>query len=171
LPHLEESVEASTKIGLAEASSYHASRGYFPSRAADYSEDVRRRLKLGFEVTAVEYLAANEARRRLTADFDRAFERVDAIVAPATTVVAPRLGEIELIIRGEKTPLRTAVVNANRPANFTGHPAISIPCGFAKNGLPIGLQLIAPRWQESKLLAIARAYEHATDWHKRHPAL
>jgi aspartyl-tRNA(Asn)/glutamyl-tRNA(Gln) amidotransferase subunit A len=171
LPHVEESVEASTKIGLAEASSYHASRGYFPSRAADYSEDVRRRLKLGFEVTAVEYLAANEVRRRLTADFDRAFERVDAIVAPATTVVAPGLGETELIIRGEKTPLRTAVVNANRPANFTGHPAISIPCGFAKNRLPIGLQLIAPRWQESKLLAIARAYEHATDWHKRHPAL
>jgi aspartyl-tRNA(Asn)/glutamyl-tRNA(Gln) amidotransferase subunit A len=171
LPHVEESVEASTKIGLAEASSYHASRGYFPSRAADYSEDVRRRLKLGFEVTAVEYLAANEVRRRLTADFDRAFERVDAIVAPATTVVAPGLGETELIIRGEKTRLRTAVVNANRPANFTGHPAISIPCGFAKNRLPIGLQLIAPRWQESKLLAIARAYEHATDWHKRHPAL
>jgi aspartyl-tRNA(Asn)/glutamyl-tRNA(Gln) amidotransferase subunit A len=171
LPHVEESVEASTKIGLAEASSYHASRGYFPSRAADYSEDVRRRLKLGFEVTAVEYLAANEVRRRLTADFDRAFERVDAIVAPATTVVAPGLGETELIIRGEKTPLRTAVVNTNRPANFTGHPAISIPCGFAKNRLPIGLQLIAPRWQESKLLAIARAYEHATDWHKRHPAL
>jgi aspartyl-tRNA(Asn)/glutamyl-tRNA(Gln) amidotransferase subunit A len=171
LPHVEESVEASTKIGLAEASSYHASRGYFPSRAADYSEDVRRRLKLGFEVTAVEYLAANEVRRRLTADFDRAFERVDAIVAPATTVVAPGLGETELIIRSEKTPLRTAVVNANRPANFTGHPAISIPCGFAKNRLPIGLQLIAPRWQESKLLAIARAYEHATDWHKRHPAL
>jgi len=171
LPHVEESVEASTKIGLAEASSYHASRGYFPSRAADYSEDVRRRLKLGFEVTAVEYLAANEVRRRLTADFDRAFERVDAIVAPATTVVAPGLGETELIIRGEKTPLRTAVVNANRPANFTGHPAISIPCGFAKNRLPIGLQLIAPRWQESKLLAIARAYEQATNWHERHPEL
>ena len=170
-PHLEESVEASTKIGLAEALSYHASCGYFPARAADYSEDVQRRLKLGVEVTAVDYLAANEVRRKLTADFDRAFERVDAIAAPATTVVAPRIGETELVVRGEKIPLRTAVVNTNRPANFTGHPAIALPCGFAKNGLPIGLQLIAPRWQESKLLAIARAYEQATDWHKRHPEL
>ncbi len=170
-PHLAESVEASTNIGLAEASSYHASCGYFPARVADYSEDVQRRLKLGVEVTAVDYLAANEVRRKLTADFDRAFERVDAIAAPATTVVAPRIGETELVVRGEKIPLRTAVVNTNRPANFTGHPTIALPCGFAKSGLPIGLQLIAPRWQESKLLAIAHAYEQATDWHERHAEL
>jgi aspartyl-tRNA(Asn)/glutamyl-tRNA(Gln) amidotransferase subunit A len=171
LPHLQESVDASTNIGLAEASSYHASRGYFPARAADYSYDVQRRLKLGLEVTAIEYLAANEVRRKLTADFDKAFERVDAIVAPATTVTAPRIGETELVICGKKVPLRTAAVNANRPANFTGHPAIALPCGFSQAGLPIGLQLMAPRWQESKLLGIARAYEQSTEWHKRHPAL
>ncbi len=171
LPHLEESVDASTKVGLAEATSYHASRGDFPARAADYSEDVQRRLKLGLEITVMEYLAANEVRRMLTADFDRAFERVDAIVVPATTITAPRIGETKIAIRGEKVPLRNAVVNANRPANFTGHPAIALPCGFSKSGLPIGLQLIGPRWQETKLLAIARAYEQATEWHTRHPSL
>jgi aspartyl-tRNA(Asn)/glutamyl-tRNA(Gln) amidotransferase subunit A len=171
LPHLEDSVDASTRIGLAEATSYHARRGYFPARAADYSEDVQRRLKLGLSVTATEYLAANEVRRKLTADFDRAFETVDAIVAPATMISAPRVGDHEIVVRGQRTSLRNALINANRPANFTGHPAIALPCGFTKSGLPIGLQLIGPRWQESKLLSIARTYEQATDWHLRHPQL
>jgi aspartyl-tRNA(Asn)/glutamyl-tRNA(Gln) amidotransferase subunit A len=171
LPHLEDSVGAATTVGLAEASRYHAQQGYFPARAVEYSEDVRGRLKLGMEVSAVDYLQAALVRRQLTEDFDRAFKRVDAIVAPATATVAPRLGESEIEIRGEKVPLRTAVVNANRPANFTGHPAISIPCGFSREGLPIGMQLIGRRWDEATLLGVARAYEQETDWHAKHPAL
>jgi aspartyl-tRNA(Asn)/glutamyl-tRNA(Gln) amidotransferase subunit A len=171
LPHLEESVDASTNIGLAEATSYHTSRGYFPTRAAEYSEDVQRRLKLGLEVTVTQYLAANEVRRKLTADFDRAFQRVDVVAAPVTSITAPRVGETKIVVRGQGTSLRNAMINANRPANFTGHPAIALPCGFSNSGMPIGLQLVGPRWQEQKLLAVARSYEHATDWHKRHPAL
>jgi aspartyl-tRNA(Asn)/glutamyl-tRNA(Gln) amidotransferase subunit A len=53
---------------------------------------------------------------------------------------------------------------------MTGHPAISVPCGFTQAGLPMGLQLIGPRWGEARLLAIALAYEQATAWHQRHPA-
>ncbi len=171
LPHLDESIDASTNVGLAEASAYHTSQGYFPKEAAQYGEDVRKRLELGLRVSAVDYLAAAKVRAELTEDFDRAFERVDAIVAPATTCIAPRLGELLIEVRGEKIPLRNAVVNTNRPANFTGHPAISIPCGFSRAGLPIGLQLIGPRWGEAKLLAIARAYEQAANWHTRHPTI
>jgi aspartyl-tRNA(Asn)/glutamyl-tRNA(Gln) amidotransferase subunit A len=171
LPHLEASVDASTKIGLAEATRFHSKAGYFPARAKKYSEDVRRRLELGFEVTAQELFAAIEVRGKFTSEFVDALFKVDAIVAPATSITAPRVGETALVIRGEKTSLRNALINANRPANFTGHPAIALPCGFSKSGLPIGLQLIGQRWQESKLLAIARAYERATDWHTRHPSL
>jgi aspartyl-tRNA(Asn)/glutamyl-tRNA(Gln) amidotransferase subunit A len=58
-----------------------------------------------------------------------------------------------------------------RPANVSGHPAISIPCGFTPSGLPVGLQLIGPKWGEAKLLAIALAYEDATEWQARHPEL
>jgi aspartyl-tRNA(Asn)/glutamyl-tRNA(Gln) amidotransferase subunit A len=171
LPHLDESVDASTNVGLAEASAYHTSQGYFPERSGKYSEDVRKRLELGLRVSAVDYLAAAKVRAKLTEDFDRAFERVDAIVAPATTCTAPRLGELEIDAHGKKIPLRSAVVNTNRPANFTGHPAISLPCGFSRAGLPIGLQLIGPKWGDAKLLAIARTYEQAAGWHNRHPAL
>ncbi|HEV3481158.1 MAG TPA: amidase family protein, partial [Candidatus Acidoferrales bacterium] len=63
------------------------------------------------------------------------------------------------------------LLRLTRPANLTGCPAISIPCGFTPQGLPVGLQLIGPRWCEARLLSIALAYEQATDWHSRHPAL
>jgi aspartyl-tRNA(Asn)/glutamyl-tRNA(Gln) amidotransferase subunit A len=63
------------------------------------------------------------------------------------------------------------VIDSNRPANFTGHPAISVPCGFSSDGLPIGLQLIGPKWSEAKLLAVAHAYERSQKWHQMRPAI
>ena len=90
---------------------------------------------------------------------------------PTLPIAAPRIGEKEVIIGGEKETVRSALVRLNRPANLTGHPAISIPCGFTRGGLPIGLQLIGPHWSEARLLSIALAYEDATEWHKRRPQL
>ncbi len=171
LPHAAESVEASTAVGLAEATHYHAAQKYFPQRAAEYSEDVRNRLELGLAVKALEYLNAARIRRELTGDFDAAFERVDVIVAPATACVAPRLGEAVVEIRGESMPLRSAVIDSNRPANFTGHPAISVPCGISSDGLPMGLQLIGAKWSEASLLAIAHAYEQSQKWREIRPAI
>jgi aspartyl-tRNA(Asn)/glutamyl-tRNA(Gln) amidotransferase subunit A len=166
-----ESAEPSTNIALAEATHYHQSQGYFPSRAADYGEDVRQRLELGEKVRAVDYLRALAWKRELTKEFDAAFERIDAILAPASPIPAPRIGEKEVLVAGEVETVRSALVRLNRPANFTGHPAISIPCGFTRAGLPAGLQLIGPRWGEGRLLSIALAYEKATEWHERHPVL
>jgi aspartyl-tRNA(Asn)/glutamyl-tRNA(Gln) amidotransferase subunit A len=170
-PHAAESIEASTALGFVEATQYHVAQEYFPQRAADYSEDVRKRLERGLEVKALDYLNAALVRRELTSDFDKEFERVDVIVAPATACVAPRLGEAVVEIRGESVPLRSAVIDSNRPANFTGHPAISVPCGFSSDGLPIGLQLIGPKWSEAKLLAVAHAYERSQKWHQMRPAI
>lgn len=171
LPGLDRSVEPSTNIALAEATQYHESRGYFPAQAAQYGEDVRRRLELGREVRAVDYLNALEVKRALTQEFDSVFEKVDAILAPTLPIAAPGIGEKKVVIEGEKETVRSALIRLNRPANLTGHPAISIPCGFTASGLPIGLQMIGPNWSEARLLAIALAYEDATDWHKRRPPL
>jgi aspartyl-tRNA(Asn)/glutamyl-tRNA(Gln) amidotransferase subunit A len=110
-------------------------------------------------------------KRKVAQDFDDVFERVDAILAPATPITAPRIGEHEVKIGGEKETVRSALVRMNRPANLTGHPALSIPCGYTREKLPVGLQLIGPRYGEARLLAIALAYEDATEWLKRHPAL
>jgi aspartyl-tRNA(Asn)/glutamyl-tRNA(Gln) amidotransferase subunit A len=175
LPGLERSVDPSTSIALAEATQYHESQGYFPAQAARYSDDVRHRLELGREVRAVDYLNALEVKRSVAREFDDAFEKIDAILAPTLPVPASRIGEKELVIGGEKETVRSAFVRLNRPANLTGHPALSIPCGFTRSDLdqdlPIGLQLIGPYWSEARLLSIALAFEDATDWDKRHPQL
>ncbi|MGD0544343.1 MAG: amidase [Candidatus Acidiferrales bacterium] len=169
LPHLADSQEPSTQIALAEATHYHQSQGFYPSRAADYGEDVSSRLEMGTQVRAAHYLQALEVKRQVERDFECAFQRVDAILAPAVPIAAPHIGEDEVMIDGQKEAVRSALVRLNRPANLTGHPAISIPCGFARDGLPVGLQLIGRKWGEATLLAIAFAFEQATNWHTRDP--
>jgi aspartyl-tRNA(Asn)/glutamyl-tRNA(Gln) amidotransferase subunit A len=158
-------------IALVEATRYHESQGYFPARAGEYGEDVRHRLEQGTQVRALDYLRGLAMKAEAEKDFQAAFDRVDAIVAPATTVSATRIGQQDVEIAGETETVRSALVRLNRPANFTGYPAISVPCGFTREGLPVGMQLIGPRWSEARLLAIAFAYEQATEWHKRHPNL
>lgn len=169
LPHIEDSTEPSTQIALAEAREYHESQGYFPARAADYGEDVRKRLEMGGAVRAVDYLKAQQVRERVREDFREAFEQVDAIIAPTTPTPAPRLGEQTAQVGGKTESVRGALVRMNRPANFTGFPVISIACGFTQAGLPIGMALHGAEWEEAKLLRIAYAYEQATEWHLRHP--
>ncbi len=171
LPSLAASVEPSNHIALAEAAYYHAGMGWFPARAADYGEDVRKRLEMGPDVRAVDYLRAFEMQQRVRAEFDCAFALVDAILAPATPVAAPHLGQKVLQLCGEEEPVRAALLRPCRPANLAGLPAISVPCGFTRDGLPIGLQIIGPRCGEEMVLRIALAYEQAHDWHTKHPAL
>ena len=170
LPHLADSADAGTQIALAEALHYHQSAGFYPARAADYGADVRSRLELGGSVRAADYLRALDARAPIVAEFDAALAGVDAIVAPPAPIAAPRIGESLVKIRGEEETVRSALVRVSRPANFTRHPAISIPCGFTEEGLPIGMQLIGRHWAEAQLLEIAQFYESETDWHTRHPS-
>lgn len=171
LPYLKDSVEPATLIAIAEARHFHESQGFFPARASQYGDDVRKRLEQGADVRAADYLAAFEARERITQEFDRALQKVDAILAPTVPVGAPKIGEQVVHIAGEEETVRSALIRLNRPANFVGNPAISLPCGFTKAGLPIGLQIIGRKWEEARLLQIAHAYEQATDWHTRHPQL
>jgi len=172
LPHLADSVDSATNLVVAEASYYHESQGYYPARAEDYGDDVRGHLDWGHNVRAVDYLRAIESRQRVQADFDAALKKVYAILAPTSPILAPRIGESHVRVAGEReTSVRAELLRMTRPSNLTGLPALSIPCGFASDGLPIGLQIIGRRWGEARLLAIALAYEEATDWHNSHPEL
>jgi len=172
LPHVAESVERASNVIVAEASYFHESQGYYPSRSEDYGDDVRGHLEWGHNLRAVDYLGGIDARQRVQADFDAALESVDAILAPTSPILAPAIGESHVRVPGEReTTVRAELLRMTRPSNITGLPSISIPCGFTQHGLPIGMQLIGPRWGEACLLAIALAYEEATDWHNRHPVL
>jgi len=171
LPHLKESLSAATEVSTAEIYHVHESAGYFPARAADYGESVRNRIAAGSTVLAHRFLAGLDVRKRLLAEFDAAFEEVDAIVAPTLPVPAPPIGAEFMQIDGEQVGVRPAVVGHARPPNFTGLPAISIPCGFTDAGLPIGLQLIGRAFDEATLLRIACSYERTHDWGERHPQI
>jgi aspartyl-tRNA(Asn)/glutamyl-tRNA(Gln) amidotransferase subunit A len=171
LPHLNESLEAATDISLAESRHTHELAGYFPGRAAEYSEEVRLRIEAGGNVPAIRYLEAFDMRKQMLAEFEAAFREVDAIVAPTVPFPAPPIGAEYVDMDGERINVRAAVVGMNRPPNYTGLPAVSVPCGFTREGLPIGLQLIGRAFDETTLLRIAYSYERSHDWATRHPSL
>ena len=171
LPSVTQGIAAATDISLVQARYGHEATGYFPSRAGEYTDEVRQRLDAGGNVAAVKYLNALDVQKRVRAEFDNALREVDAIVAPTVPMPAPPIGAEFVEIDGVKTGVRPALVGMNRPANLTGHPAISVPCGFTGAGLPIGMQLIGRSFDEATLLRIASVYERLHDWRARHPAL
>ena len=169
LSHLDLCPGAAAHITLAEAASYH--EPHFRKAPDDYGEEPRRKVEAGFYLLASDYVKSQRARTLLQNTFAGAFERVDVIVAPTLPAFPPRVEE-EWVQSGN---LREHIIDAytrlNIPADLTGHPAISIPCGFSAAGLPIGLQLMGKPFDEITLLRAAHAYQTRTDWHLRNPHL
>jgi len=163
IPLLHETEDAGNQIAWAEATHYHQHAGCFPSRAADYGEDVRTRLELGAKVPATKYLSALELRESFIGSFHAAMadSGLDALVVPTTPIPAPLISEETTTVAGTNHPTRALLLRNNRPANLAGLPAISIPCGLTPDGLPIGLQLIGCVTDEALLLRIARSFERA----------
>jgi len=128
-----------------------------------YGTDVAKRIELGLTRTGTEYAAARRTRDELRRAYATAVGQWDAVLLPTTPMGAP-------LREGQDALAAAATLTAyTSPFNLTGLPAISVPCGFDANGLPIGLQLVARPWAESRLLRIARTYERATSWHERRP--
>ena len=163
IPLLHETEDAGNHIAWPEASHYHQQAGWFPARAAEYGEDVRTRLELGAKVPTTAYLRALETRESFIGGFHAAMAdaKLDALVVPATPVPAPLIGEETTTISGSSHPTRALLLRNNRPANLAGLPAISIPCGFTPDRLPVGLEFIGCVTDEALLLRIAHAFECA----------
>jgi aspartyl-tRNA(Asn)/glutamyl-tRNA(Gln) amidotransferase subunit A len=132
---------------------------YIANRTAGFGPEVKRRILLGtFALAAGYYDAyygrAMRARAMLSADFDRAFTQVEAIVCPSIPSPAFRIGE------KVDDPLNMYLSDIfTVPASLAGLPAISVPSGFSKEGLPLGIQIQAPRFAEESMFAVARAFE------------
>lgn len=140
---------------------------YQRSRGEGFGAEVKRRILTGAYVLSVGYydayyLKAQRVRRLIRQDFLNAFAAVDAIVAPVTPSVAFELGAVRDPVAMYRQDVFTT------PANLAGLPAMSVPCGF-QDGLPVGLQLIAPHFGEGRLLALGTALQNRTDWHLRRP--
>jgi aspartyl-tRNA(Asn)/glutamyl-tRNA(Gln) amidotransferase subunit A len=167
----EEAFEAANTVARAQASAYHMEAGYFPGRSSEYGKDVRPHLQAGRKISAVDFLHALAARDTLRRTFANAFEHVDAILAPTLPVTAPWPDQDDVRLGRGRESVRSIFLRFSRPANFAGLPAISVPCGFTRAGLPIGMQIIGPEWQDARVLQIAHLYEQATEWHRKHPVL
>ena len=141
---------------------------YFRSRAEGFGAEVKRRIILGTYVLSsgyhdAYYLRAQKVRTLIRQDFLDAYRDVDALITPISPTLAFKAGE-------KADPLAMYLCDIYTiGVNLAGLPGISVPCGFSKSGLPIGLQLIGQPYREAELLAIAGAYEGAHDWHTRHP--
>lgn len=162
IPLLQETEDAGNQIAWAEATHYHQQAGWFPARAADYGEDVRTRLELGSKVPATTYIQSLEQRESFIESFHISMmdAKLDALLVPTAPISAPAIGEETTPVCGTNHPTRALLLRNNRPANLAGLPAVSVPCGFTPEGLPVGLQLIGVVTDEHLLLRIAAGFEH-----------
>jgi aspartyl-tRNA(Asn)/glutamyl-tRNA(Gln) amidotransferase subunit A len=144
---------------------------YSRSRGEGFGPEVKRRVMLGTYVLSsgykdAYYVKALQVRRLIKDDFDEAFAQCDVIMGPVSPTPAFKIGE------RTADPLAMYLSDIYTiSANLAGIAGVSIPCGFTKSGLPIGLQIQAPPFEEEKLLRVARMHERATDWHTRRPKL
>lgn len=188
LPHSEYALATYYIVAPAEASSnlarYDGVRyGYRASgcpdsvammtktRSEGFGAEVKRRIMLGtYTLSAgyyeAYYLKALKVRTLITRDFDRAFEKCDCLVSPTSPTVAFRFGE------KMDDPLAMYLSDIYTvTANLAGIPAVSIPCGFGEDGMPVGLQILGKHYDEATVLRVAHAFEQATDFHKAKPVL
>lgn len=144
---------------------------YRATRQEGFGPEVKRRIMLGTYALSsgyydAYYSKAQAVRTLIKQDFDQVFEEVDFLVTPVTPTPAFQMGEkIEDPLQMYLSDLYTI------SASLAGIPAISIPCGFSQNGLPIGLQIMGRPFQEETVLRAARAYELVTNWRKKRPAI
>lgn len=188
LPHTEYAIATYYIIAPAEASAnlarydgvrfgFRASNAenlidmYRKTRSQGFGEEVKRRIMLGTYALSsgyydAYYLKAQKVRTLIKSDFDSAFEKVDVIAAPTSPTPAFKVGE------RTDDPLQMYLSDIlTTPASLAGIPAISMPCGLTHSGLPVGLQIIAPAFEENKILRVAYTYEQHTGRHQKKPNL
>jgi aspartyl-tRNA(Asn)/glutamyl-tRNA(Gln) amidotransferase subunit A len=152
---------------LAEATSVH--RENLLNRRADIGADVVTLLDQGRLIRASDYVDAQRLRRIYLRDFSKLWSQVDCIFTPTTPTPAPKIGQTTMKVGSGDEDVRLATTRLMRAINVLGIPALSIPCGFTKAGLPIGLQILgAPRAEET-ILRVGAAIEDATGVIARRP--
>ncbi len=155
-------------VQTSESYAYHADQ---VTRTPElYQPETLRRIHYGADISAAEYIQRRrelDQERRRARDF---FADVDLLITPAAPIPAPAIADLKKNPEALR-PAELRLLRNTRPFNVWGLPALSVPCGFTKSGLPIGLQIAGPHWREDLVLRLARAYESATAWHKRRPAV
>jgi aspartyl-tRNA(Asn)/glutamyl-tRNA(Gln) amidotransferase subunit A len=170
LPLLAYGLGAIFAIELSSSTAYHA-KNLERGVVAGFTGDVRLLVEMGRLVTGPDYLKAEQLRAALIADVTRVLKDVDVILSPTSPLTAWSIGEWTVRVGAEDESVLAASWRLTYPWNLAGLPAISLPCGFDRHGLPIGLQLAARPFDELTLIRTADFYERAHDWKDRRPSI
>ena len=157
IPHTETIANVYIRISLKEAAAYHAATlAAVPER---YTPPVRQRLEMGRNIQHEEYMLALGGREQLRRDVDAAFADCDALALPTLPIPAPKIDAETVQVGPTVQPLRNVMLRLTQLFNITGNPAISIPCGLTRDGMPCGLQIVGARGQTRELVQAALACE------------
>ena len=168
VPDIEGNISAQLTIEAVEPSAYHQRN--LRAHPEKYGDDVRLLLQAGELLPAVHYVQAQRYRAMLRAQMIAALKTVDVIACPTLPFTATPLGQTSVEIdEGLPEEMLSAIMQFTGLSSLTGLPAISVPCGFDRQGLPIGLQLIGRPFAEATLLRVATAFQEVTDFHHRQP--
>ena len=151
-----------------EAASFQAD--FLRERSDDYG-DVRWNVELGEMMLATDYIRAQRLRTAMRQEFEGIMQDVDALVVPTCRAVAFPIDAPFADVDGQPITPFELLAGLTAPFSLTGSPAISVPCGFNSEGLPIGMQVVGRAWDEAAILRIAAAYEGRTPWSNQHPVL
>jgi aspartyl-tRNA(Asn)/glutamyl-tRNA(Gln) amidotransferase subunit A len=161
-------LEVSTDRTLASAEAYAYHKSFVAKSPELYQPATLARIQSGANISASDALRASRDLQAIRHAIRRIFDELDVLLTPTVPVPPPAIADLkkhpEDLRKQELIMLRNT-----RPFNVWGIPTISVPCGFTKDGLPIGLQLAAAHWREEVVLQAANAYEQATEWHKQRP--
>jgi len=156
-------------IQMAEATAYHSK--LIRENASEIYPPVRLRLEAGIFISATDYIQAQRARTLFYRQSCDLLKKADLLAGPTVPVTAFQIGTPELNVGNQNVKVISLLTQYTRPFNLNGFPAITVPCGFSDDGLPIGFQLAGRPFDEETVLRVAHAYEQATEWHLRRPRL
>jgi aspartyl-tRNA(Asn)/glutamyl-tRNA(Gln) amidotransferase subunit A len=169
LPDQRQLSSASQLVLAVEAAAFH--KRWMIERLEDYGAQTRMRLENGLAVPGVTYLEAMRWRGPALSAHNAAVAGVDAVIAPVSPIPAPTIAESDVGGGPGAEAVIQRLTRFTRPVNYLGVPSLSIPSGFTRSGLPVGMQLIGGSFDEATLLRIGAAFQRATDFHARVPNL
>jgi aspartyl-tRNA(Asn)/glutamyl-tRNA(Gln) amidotransferase subunit A len=170
IPDVEHAAAAAAVLYYVEATAYHDDE-FLAGRAYLFTDRVRRFLELGNFILARDYVQAQRYRALLGRSIAELWSRVDVLATPTLPITATRLGQPTVTTRSAEEPTYLALLRNTEPFNLTGLPAVTVPCGFSSEGLPIGLQIVGRPFAEGDVLCVADAFQRETNWHERRPPL
>jgi aspartyl-tRNA(Asn)/glutamyl-tRNA(Gln) amidotransferase subunit A len=155
--------QANTRMTQADGAAFHRER--MAAHPDWFGEDVLQRLQTGAALTSSEYVLARRTQAEGRRRFEMFFTKYDILILPTTPIPAPPIEGTGAIEAARQLTRFTSAFN------LTGLPALSLPCGFSRDGLPLGLQIVSSHWGETRILQAGHAFEQASSWHLRQPDL